>query len=202
MRPVVAHEAQGRAGAKAAQQARPAQQTPDPESEFAAQLGRGFSAIMRQNGGSLTLRLQPQDLGEMTIRMGLQPGKVTAAFEVESEQARQLLDANMTTLRSALEARGLGVESLTVHVSDAGRSTPEALATDPAEPGNHGGANAPNPEGGTPGDRGGTGADRPTADGAIAPARSENQVSPDAGVAPGVEVGGAQVVRLVLDAVA
>jgi flagellar hook-length control protein FliK len=193
LRPVVAQHAQGRSSAKAATPPQSPTRPEDPEAEFASQLSRGFSAILRQNGGSLTLHLQPQDLGEMTIRMDLTPGKVTAAFEVESDQARQLLNENLSTLRSALEARGLGVDSLTVHVSE--RSAQDAPTR--AEPeSSSGGAN---PDGGARGHSGGSGTDRPHAE--TLDARSAHESLPEAG-APGVDTGGAQLIRLALDAVA
>ncbi len=166
-----------------------AQQSQD---DFAAQLHRGFSAVLRQNGGSLTLRMQPEQLGDLTIRMDLQPGQVTADFEVGSDQARQLLTDHMTSLRSALEARGLSVDKLTVHVSD--RPTPEALANR-AEHGNNGGAGTH--DGGASSGRGGqSGVEHPQ----ITLARSASETVPGEGA--DVHMGGAQTVRLVLDAVA
>lgn len=183
---------------KAAAKVTPQPAPPNPEAEFAEQLGRGMSAIMRQNGGSLTLRLQPDSLGELTIRMELQPGKVAATFEVDSDQARQLLDAHMTTLRSALEAKGLGVESLAVQVSDKGTAQDAPLPMDVGNP--HGGAG--NPGGGATGEGGGgAGTDRQLAQASAGQSRSEDQLWPEAG-AEGEETGGAQVIRLVLDAVA
>jgi flagellar hook-length control protein FliK len=93
----------------------------DPEA-FAAQVSRGLAAALRQNGGTVTIRMQPEALGDLRIRMGLGDGKVAAAFEVETEQARQLLGSSMDMLRSALEARGLSVDRLEVRVSDAAGS--------------------------------------------------------------------------------
>jgi flagellar hook-length control protein FliK len=193
LRPVVAHHAQGRPTAKQTQQPQPHQRPEDPDTDFASQLSRGFSAILRQNGGSLTLHLQPQDLGEITIRMDMSPGKVAAAFEVESTQARDLLNDNLSTLRSALEARGIGVETLTINVSE--RSTQDAATA--AEPEASGGAN---PDGGAQGHhRGDSGTDRPAAH----IARSAPESLPEAGAAAGVDMGGAPLtVRLALDAVA
>lgn len=93
----------------------------DPDA-FTAQVSRGLAAALRQNGGTVTIRMQPEALGDLKIRMGLDGGKVVAAFEVETEQARQLLGSSMDTLRSALEARGLSVDRLDVRVSEAAGS--------------------------------------------------------------------------------
>lgn len=92
------------------------------ETKFAAQLSRGLAAILRQGGGTLTMRLQPEALGELTIRMDMQPGRVGASFEVQSDQARQLLNQNLVLLRSALEARGMDVERLDVRLAQPAES--------------------------------------------------------------------------------
>ena len=205
LRPILAQPAQAQTGAKGAHKASAPPRPQDPESEFATQLGRGFAAILRQGSGSLTLRLQPEALGEMTIRMDLQPGKVAAEFEVQTDQARQLLDANLSALRSALEARGLNVDSLTVHLGGgqppANSETPmqDASAHHRSETGsNHGGAEYP--DGGATGQRD-AGTDRPVAGGAMlfAPSRSESLSEADA---PDQDEGGARLIRLALDAIA
>jgi flagellar hook-length control protein FliK len=64
------------------------------------------------------MRLQPEALGDLKIRMSLEPGKVEASFEVQSDQARKLLGTSMDSLRSALEARGLEVARLNVQVAE------------------------------------------------------------------------------------
>jgi len=86
--------------------------------KFAAQLGKGMAAVLRQGGGSVTLRLQPEALGQLKVKLDLEPGKVAATFEVGTKQARELLNESMSTLRSALEARGLDVDRLEVRVVD------------------------------------------------------------------------------------
>jgi flagellar hook-length control protein FliK len=100
---------------------RPAPEEEPPQAQF----GRGLAAALRQNGGTVTLRLEPEALGDLKIRLALEPGRVEAKFEVQSDQARRLLDTSMDSLRSALEAHGLEVARLDVHVAapqDAGQS--------------------------------------------------------------------------------
>lgn len=195
----VAHGAQRATAAKPAAAPRATPKPEQPEEEFSAQISKGFAAIMRQNGGSLTLHLQPEALGDMTIRMDLQPGKVAAAFEVESDQARKLLDGNLTALRSALEAKGLSVDSLTVQVSE--RPAPEAQPT-PAESGVLHDGGAGNPGGGAAGHGAGSGGgadgDHPSL---VAPARSATDQDVP-GMGAGETAGGALSVCLVLDAIA
>src|SRR5262249_35545388 len=76
LRVEVARAAQKAGAPKQPSATQAAPKPPQTEDDFSEQLSKGFSAIMRQNGGSLTLRLQPESLGAMTIRMDLQPGQV------------------------------------------------------------------------------------------------------------------------------
>lgn len=189
----------------AAPQRPPASAMNDPDVEFAEQLQRGFAAVLRQNGGSLTMRLQPEALGELTIRMDLKPGQVAATFEVESDQAQQLLRSQLSALRSALEARGLTVDSLTVEVSQ--RPAQDANAEDQAETWQQRGG-ARDPDGGAVGedargqrhDADGRGTDA-TPEKADIHTRSDDLSWSTAGA--GTEFsGGARVVRLAIDAIA
>ncbi len=84
----------------------------------AAQIGRGFAAALRQQGGTVLLRLEPDSLGTLRIRMDLEAGRVEATLEASSDRARRLLDDALPSLRSALEAHGLSVERLDVRLAE------------------------------------------------------------------------------------
>ena len=121
----------------------------EPEEEkIAAQFGRGMAAALRQNGGSVTIRLQPEALGDLKIKMSLEPGKVAASFEVQTDQARHLLGKTMDTLRTALEARGLEVDRLDVQVADRAHpaQTGESFGGADADPNKGGGSGWEHPE--------------------------------------------------------
>lgn len=79
------------------------------QGEFSRQLERGIQAVLRQQGGSVTMRLRPDSLGDLRIQLNLSGGDVTARFDAREESARRLLEQSVDQLRSALEARGLRV---------------------------------------------------------------------------------------------
>ena len=174
---------------------------PPEEERLTAQISRGFAAILRGKGGALTMRLQPEALGDLKIQMAMEPGRVEASFEVESEQARDLLTRSMDSLKAALEARGFEVDRLDVRVVDrhngpAGESPPDM------QPGPQAGTDS---RGGAAGDQG-----EPGRDGAGARAAHGSAVIADS---PGAEPpgwpwsgpedeGGARLVSIRLDAVA
>lgn len=83
-----------------------------------AQFSRGLAAALRQNGGTVTLHLKPQELGDLKIRLQIHQGSVEARFEAATDQARGLLNESIDSLRAALEAKGLEVDRLSVHVAE------------------------------------------------------------------------------------
>lgn len=73
---------------------------------FAAQVSRGLAAAMSRGAGDITLRLNPESLGFLRVKLEVRPEGVAARFEVSTDAARRLLVQNSETLRAALEARG------------------------------------------------------------------------------------------------
>jgi flagellar hook-length control protein FliK len=82
-------------------------------------------AAVRQNGGSLTIRLNPPMLGSVKVQMQIEGGIVGARIEVVGAQAHELLKGSMETLRAALEGKGLHVERLSVHLASGPASLPQ-----------------------------------------------------------------------------
>lgn len=73
---------------------------------FAAQVSRGLAAAMSRGNGEVTLRLNPESLGFLRVKLELKGESVAARFEASTNEARRLLEQSTETLRAALEARG------------------------------------------------------------------------------------------------
>lgn len=100
--------------------------TPSARHPALAQVQRGLAQVLKEGGGTVNLRLNPRSLGEVKVELTLKEGVATARFEASSESARRLLNDNLTTLRQALEAKGVRVESLSVEVREGERPTESA----------------------------------------------------------------------------
>lgn len=181
----------------------------EDEQKFAAQLSRGLAAALRQGGGTVTMRLHPESLGSLTIRMDLHAGRVGASFEVQSDQARQLLNENMTTLRTALEARGMDVERLDVRLAEPMERN-GGMHTSDAGPRQHQSGGAGDDDQHQRWEAPGS-ADGGAAGNHHSPERENQESALEVPQNPStemrlwlqqVEMGGAQIVRLRLDAVA
>lgn len=65
------------------------------------------------------LKLFPEQLGQVDVRISMQNGVLTALFQTDTSKAKDMLENQMAQLRAALQAQGLNVEKLEVTQSPA-----------------------------------------------------------------------------------
>lgn len=71
--------------------------------------------IIRQQGFTeARISLNPEHLGQVDIRISIQNGQLVAQFMAQKSDAKDLLDQQMSQLRTALQGQGLQVEKLEV----------------------------------------------------------------------------------------
>ncbi len=116
-----AHEPRGvselRAPAANSAQARPEPPAQDQATVMAA--NRGLDVALKQQGGSVQMRLSPESMGALKVEMTISRGVVAATLQASTPEARDLLTRNIDTLRSSLEAKGLSVERLSITLAPA-----------------------------------------------------------------------------------
>jgi flagellar hook-length control protein FliK len=110
------------AHAASAVTAKPAVELPvAPEAKFAEvnhpSIVSGVQAKLLPNGGSMTIRLDPPELGALQVSVHMRDGVMTAAFETSSDDATRMLSHSLGQLKTALEASGVSVEKLHVQQS-------------------------------------------------------------------------------------
>ncbi len=93
----------------------PVAEVPEDDANVARVL-RGLGSAVHQRGGTVSLRLQPPELGVVRIQMEVQQGVVSARLTTEQESVRSLLQHQLGQLRHTLERQGLSVERLEVQV--------------------------------------------------------------------------------------
>jgi hypothetical protein len=84
---------------------------------------RGVHSALSQNGGTVTLRLTPADLGVVRIQMRLEHGTFNAQIQTESESVSALLKDHLGQLKQAVETQGLVVERLQVQTVSPGTTS-------------------------------------------------------------------------------
>ena len=94
---------------------------PDPDSNETnpnvARVVRGLRGVINQNGGTVTIRLDPPELGAVRVQMLMGRGTVSVDIHTAHESVRTLLSHQLGQLRHMLETQGLAVDKLQVQSS-------------------------------------------------------------------------------------
>jgi flagellar hook-length control protein FliK len=103
-----------------------------PEHEFAsANHDRIVSSVRSElipGGGTMRIRLDPPQLGELQVTVHMIDGVMTASFETSTDHATRLLSHNLGQLKQALETQGISVDKL--HVQQSSRDQPSDSKND------------------------------------------------------------------------
>jgi len=94
--------------------------TPLPEADASRVTDRvvkSLHTMAANQGGTVTLRLTPPDLGTLRIQVTMNGGSVNATFEASTAAVGRALESSAATLRQALEGQGLTVERINVQVN-------------------------------------------------------------------------------------
>ncbi len=66
------------------------------------------------HGGSIQLRLDPPEMGALSVNINIKDGVVTASFETSNSDATRMLSHTLSDLKSGLEAAGVTVDKIHV----------------------------------------------------------------------------------------
>lgn len=86
----------------------------EPNKAVQAQISQALAAVLKQKGGVMSLRLNPEHLGSMKIDLEIEGGKVTALFDAQNEQTRQILRDGLDGLKRSIEQAGLTIHKIEV----------------------------------------------------------------------------------------
>jgi len=88
--------------------------TPYLSEQAAAQLERGILSSMQDGTRQLTMRLDPGELGNVTVTLSVRNGEVNATIRPDRTETAQAINDQLHVLRTALEQQGLKVDRLEV----------------------------------------------------------------------------------------
>ncbi|MDA3822664.1 MAG: flagellar hook-length control protein FliK, partial [Bacteroidales bacterium] len=74
--------------------------------------------VKDSKNGSFTVKLNPKELGNVNVNLGLENGTLHGKFLVENEGAKQLLMSNIENFIQQLKDAGVDVGSFDVDVKD------------------------------------------------------------------------------------
>jgi len=82
------------------------------------QVLEGAAQILRDGSGRMVLNLQPPRLGTLDLDVVVQDNRVRMVMLADNQEVKQLLQAGMDDLRSALQDKGFEIDRLEVLVQN------------------------------------------------------------------------------------
>lgn len=90
--------------------------------EVYEKLSTGVSMSVARDGNEVKLLLRPDHLGNLSIKLNIEDGKVNARIVVESASIKEALDADSGTLREVFTKSNLVLDRYSVVIADSGVS--------------------------------------------------------------------------------
>jgi flagellar hook-length control protein FliK len=131
--PAAAREANGASAARA---------LPELPAHGEVEVVRSVRVLAEQGGGRVTIRLDPPELGGLSLRVVVSDGAVHVSLLADQAPVADLLQRHSADLRSALESHGLRLDRLDVGAGDVDLGSRDAHPREPEERG-AAGARAP-----------------------------------------------------------
>ncbi len=73
-----------------------------------------------QGGKALEIKLTPEHLGKVMMKLEMNKGELSASIKVENSEVKASLEASLAELREALNAKGVSIKEINVSVSKDG----------------------------------------------------------------------------------
>lgn len=90
------------------------------------QLSKGVAVAVNEHHSQMKIVMHPESLGEVTVRVQVEEGKVSTSMDVQQTQVKQTIEANIPQLREALSAKGLTMERIEVTTAQHGMTDESA----------------------------------------------------------------------------
>jgi len=82
--------------------------------------------VRNSRNGTFDIKLNPKELGNVNVHLGLDQGTINGRFLVETNEAKQLLLENLSFVKEQLENAGISVGEFQVNVRDNKENTGES----------------------------------------------------------------------------
>lgn len=79
------------------------------------QVTNGIKTKMASNESDFTMKLQPEGLGEITVKLVSEAGKLTVNIVATSQKTEQLLNSQLSSLRSSLDQTHSDIKEINVY---------------------------------------------------------------------------------------
>lgn len=71
-----------------------------------------------KNSGMIEIKLEPESLGKMTVRVITENGVLSASIMTDNERSKAIIESNMQQLKESMINQGINITSIDVNISD------------------------------------------------------------------------------------
>ena len=82
---------------------------------------------LTDQGASMLVKLQPEQLGNVELKLNIQKGIVLAEIKVENEIVKAAIESNLDDLRQSLNNKGYSVDQINVNIDSGKKDQQEAF---------------------------------------------------------------------------
>jgi flagellar hook-length control protein FliK len=90
------------------------------KSDILNQVIKKADVIVQGSHQEMIMKLEPESLGKLNLKLVVENGLVTAKFVAESQQVKEVLESSFNQLKDALQEKGIAVQSFSVSVGQQG----------------------------------------------------------------------------------
>ncbi|MGB7604243.1 MAG: flagellar hook-length control protein FliK [Lutisporaceae bacterium] len=94
------------------------------KSDIVNQVVKKADIIIREGHSEMIMKLEPESLGKLNLKIVVENGLITAKFVAESQQVKEVLESSFNQLKDSLQEKGIAVQNFSVSVGQqAGESS-------------------------------------------------------------------------------
>ncbi len=95
--------------------------------QFINEVAQKASVFISENKNEMSIQLTPEKLGKLSIKIGLNDGTMTGKIYAENYSVKEIIEANLSQLKDALEEKGVNIGGLEVNVGHDSQSSDRNL---------------------------------------------------------------------------
>jgi len=100
-------------------------QAPKDHSVNIQQVMNQANYMIKKGGGEAIIKLNPEGLGQVHLKVAVQDGKVNVMMNADSKEAKNIIESSLHDLKHSLSAKNLSLDSIKVDVGSSMSSSTE-----------------------------------------------------------------------------
>lgn len=94
------------------------------KAEVLSQIVKKAELLVGKTNSEMIMKLEPENLGKVTLKIAVERGNVTATFQAENQQVKALIESNSNSLRDMLQEKGINITAINVSVNQQSGENP------------------------------------------------------------------------------